>query len=114
MSTIQKELSPFRALVTPVESLIKNEGVVQSFQHQFSDTTRTLLKALDEVAKIHPFVAGRSPLYMFGLLLMIARSGRACFQDGVYPRYEASRERQESGCFACRDERYDGRALTVS
>lgn len=57
-ASIQKEISPLQSLVTPVEAMVKATGAVNAIQHQFSDATPVLMKALNEVAKLHPFIGG--------------------------------------------------------
>ena len=59
-SSIQKELSPFQPLLTPIESLLSDTGAGKAFEHTFSDSVPVLMNALDEVAKVHVFLGGSS------------------------------------------------------
>ena len=55
-------------LAEPVKALMDTSGITETIQkgvNTFMETVPILMKALDEVAKIHPFISGKSSLLLW-------------------------------------------------
>ena len=53
-------------LAVPVKSLMDTPQIAENIQkgvNMFMETAPALIKALDEVAKVHPFISGMSTLF---------------------------------------------------
>ena len=54
------------ALAAPAKALMDTPQIAETIQKgvdTFMEAVPALMKALDEVAKIHPFISGTSPLF---------------------------------------------------
>lgn len=55
-------------LATPVKALMNTPQIAETIRKgvdTFMEVAPPLMKALDEVAKIHPFISGASPCFFF-------------------------------------------------
>jgi hypothetical protein len=106
--------------------------VIKQGLNAFMEGMPVLMNALDEVAKLHPYVSffgsvimqpgtDKSSRFIGGVFLLV-RSGLvysskfSCghgIQGRVGARAKTSRERPKNTCVACGDEGHDGRSDTV-
>jgi len=59
------EQSVVGTLIVPVKALLDTPQIAETIEkgvNTFMEAVPSLMKALDEVAKIHPFISGASPL----------------------------------------------------
>lgn len=92
------QLAVVKALATPAKELMGQPLISEAIHKgvdSFMDAVPPLVKALDEIARIHPFIAGASsdfgsPLYWW---LIISRSCRSCVQGCIHARKKTTRER---------------------
>jgi hypothetical protein len=105
--------------------------VIEQGLNAFMEGMPVLMNALDEVAKLHPYVFFCSvimppgtdkPSRFIGGVFLVVRFGLfysskfSCgygIQGRVGARAETSRERPKNTCVACGDEGHDGRSDTV-
>ena len=60
----QGQLTVVDTLATPAKALLETPQIAQTIQRgvsAFMEVAPSLMAALDEVAKIHPFIGGASP-----------------------------------------------------
>ena len=62
MGVIQTNVTAAQGLMSPLKSAVESEGmkIVREGFNAFADSLPGVLKALHEVAQIHPFIGGES------------------------------------------------------
>ena len=87
MDTVNGTVSNAQQVAQPLLAAVQASGAVDAIKsglNSFMEDIPWLMKNLDEVAKIHPFVTGTHRTGAFSRLLMLSLSGRARVQGRVH------------------------------